>query len=119
MSKDALRRPTTVSSGNLLSMLPKKLKEEQFTELVASDHVRIERIVSRGQACGPDDWYDEQEAEWVLVLAGSARIIFEDEPEPRALAAGDYLYIPPRKRHRVAWTDPDEPTVWLAVHFGH
>lgn len=118
MSKDARRRPaTTVLSGNLFSMIPKKLKQEQFTELAASDNVRIERIVSRGQACGPDDWYDEQEAEWVLVLSGAARLMFEDESEPRALNPGDFLYIPPRKRHRVDWTDPDEPTVWLAVHF--
>jgi cupin 2 domain-containing protein len=118
MSKEPRRRiPTSVSFGNLLAMIPKKLKEEQFTELLNSHAVRIERIVSRGQACGPDDWYDEQEAEWVVLLAGSARLVFEDEAEPRALSPGDYLYIPPRKRHRVDRTDPDEATVWLAVHF--
>ena len=116
MSKDARRR-AVVSSGNLYSMIPKKLKQEQFTELVGTENLRIERIVSRGQACGADDWYEQQEAEWVLVLAGSARLAFEDEAEPRALSPGDYVYIPPRKRHRVDWTDPDAPTVWLAVHF--
>jgi len=110
-------RATMVSSGNLFSLIPKKLKEEQFNELLATDEVRIERIVSRGQACGVDDWYDEEEAEWVVVLSGSARLLFEGEAQPRQLGAGDYLYIPPRKRHRVDWTDPNETTVWLAVHF--
>lgn len=118
MSNNTRRRPgTTVSSGNLFSMIPKKLKDEQFTEIVGANHVRIERIVSRGQACGPDDWYEDEEAEWVLVLAGSARLFFEDETEPRTLTPGDYVYIPPHKRHRVDWTDPEEPTIWLAVHF--
>ena len=26
--------------------------------------------------------------------------------------------IDAHRRHRVAWTTPDEPTIWLAVHFG-
>jgi cupin 2 domain-containing protein len=106
-----------VSVGNLLAAIPKRSKEEQFSELVASDRVRIERIVSCGQCSGPDDWYDEEEAEWVVVLAGAARLIFEDESEPRPLAVGDWVYIPPHRRHRVDWTDPQEETVWLAVHF--
>jgi cupin 2 domain-containing protein len=111
------QRSTIVSSGNLFALIPKKLKDEQFTELLATDELRIERIVSRGQACGPDEWYDEEEGEWVLLVSGAARLVFEDETEPRQLAAGDYIYIPPRKRHRVDWTHPDETTVWLAVHF--
>jgi cupin 2 domain-containing protein len=35
----------------------------------------------------------------------------------RAMGAGDYVFIPARKRHRVEWTEPQQPTVWLAVHF--
>ena len=26
--------------------------------------------------------------------------------------------IPAHRRHRVEWTDPHEPTIWLAVHYG-
>jgi cupin 2 domain-containing protein len=112
------QRPSQiVVAGNLLDQIPKKLKDEQFTELAASETVRIERIVSRGHACGPDDWYDDEEAEWVMVVSGAARLIFEGDEVARSLGPGDYVYIPPNKRHRVEWSDPDEPTVWLAVHF--
>lgn len=118
MSKPPTRRPASlVSTGNLFTTTSKRPKEEKITELAASDHVRIERIVSQGHATGADDWYDEEEAEWVVVISGAARVVFEGDDEPRALGPGDYAYIPPRKRHRVDWTDPDQPTVWLAVHF--
>jgi len=53
----------------------------------------------------------------VLLVAGSAGLLFEDEAEPRILRPGDYLVIAPHRRHRVAWTDVEHPTVWLAVHF--
>jgi len=53
----------------------------------------------------------------VAVLAGAARLRFEAEPAPRALAPGDWLRIPAHARHRVEWTDPDRATVWLAIHF--
>ena len=51
------------------------------------------------------------------VLAGSAGVLFEGEAEPRTLRAGDHLLIPAHTRHRVAWTDPDRDTIWLAVHY--
>jgi cupin 2 domain-containing protein len=53
----------------------------------------------------------------VLVLAGSAGLLLEGEAKPRVLRAGDYLLIPPHRRHRVAWTDGERPTAWLAVHY--
>jgi len=34
------------------------------------------------------------------------------------LRPGDWVAIPAHARHRVAWTDPDQPTVWLALHHG-
>ena len=103
--------------GNLLASLPARLPAEQIITLVANDNLRIERIVSTGQASPPGFWYDQPWAEWVLVLAGAAGLVFEGEAEPRVLRPGDYLLIPAHRRHRVAWTDPEQPTVWLAVHY--
>jgi cupin 2 domain-containing protein len=103
--------------GNLLAALARRLEAEQTTALVTNENLRIERIVSTGQASPPGFWYDEAWTEWVLLVAGSAGLLFEDEAEPRVLRPGDYLLIPAHRRHRVAWTDVDQPTVWVAVHF--
>jgi cupin 2 domain-containing protein len=108
----------TVSAGNLFANLATAgADEEAFTEILSRPGFKIERIVSQGQASPPGFWYDQAWNEWVLVLRGSATLQFEDEPATRPLNAGDYVFIPARKRHRVAWTDPQQPTVWLAVHF--
>ncbi len=101
------------SPANLFSNLPAALPEELIETLWAAGEVRVERIVSRGHASPPEFWYDQTEHEWVLLLKGAARLEFEDKTVE--LAPGDYLDIPPHVRHRVAWTAPDEPTIWLAV----
>ena len=31
---------------------------------------------------------------------------------------GDFVNIPAFKKHRVDWTTPSEPTVWLGVRYG-
>ena len=68
-------------------------------------------------ASPPGFWYDQAQHEWIAVLAGSAGLLFEGEVEPRILRAGDFLNIPAHARHRVEWTDADQPTVWLAIHY--
>jgi len=100
---------------NLLRDLPGARAGEVIETLVAAPGVRIERIVSLGQASLPGFWYDQEEAEWVLLLQGAAQLRFADETEARLLGPGDHLHIAPHRRHRVEWTDPRQPTVWLAV----
>ena len=102
---------------NLFSHLSSSSDDEQFNELLARPGVRIERIVSTGQASPPGFWYQQDEAEWVLLLAGAALLRFEDEPQARRLRKGDFVDIAPRRRHRVEWTAPMQPTVWLAVFY--
>ncbi|MBI2355381.1 MAG: cupin domain-containing protein [Deltaproteobacteria bacterium] len=104
--------------ANIFADLPPALPDEVFETLAEAGDVRIERIVSNGQATPEGEWYDQGRAEWVLLLAGSAGLLIEGEEEPRPLKPGDYLMLPARCRHRVAWTDPLERTVWLAVHIG-
>jgi cupin 2 domain-containing protein len=103
--------------GNMLTHLPPALSGEVIEAIAESDSVRIERIVSNGQATPEGQWYDQERDEWVLLLAGSAGLLFDGERQPQRLGPGDHTLIPAGCRHRVAWTDPDERTVWLTVHF--
>lgn len=104
---------------NLFTALPPLAPEadEQFTDLLRRPGLRIERIVSSGQASPEGFWYDQAEGEWVLVLSGSAGLRLEHEAHTRVLRAGDHLDIPPHCRHRVEWTEPGVATVWLAVFY--
>ncbi len=91
--------------------------EEQISAILDRPHLKIERIVSTGQANPLGFWYDQPWDEWVALLSGVARLRFESEAEARKLAAGDCLFIPAHARHRVDWTSADQPAVWLAIHF--
>ena len=95
--------------------LPDARAGEVTDTLLDVPGLRIERIVSRGQASPPGFWYDQAEAEFVLLLAGAARLRFADEEADRLLGPGDWVEIAAHRRHRVEWTDPDQATVWLAV----
>lgn len=106
------------TGGQLYARIPKKrFADEQLTELLAAPGLRIERIVSTGQATPDGEWLDQPQAEWVILLRGAARLRFAVEAKPRLLKPGDYASIPAHCRHRVEWTTPREPTVWLAVHY--
>ena len=105
-------------SGNILADVPALLAEERFTTLLKTPGLHIERIVSTGQATPPGKWLQQERGEWVVVLAGSAALRFEDENEEFRLLPGDYVEIKAGKRHRVEWTDDAGPTIWLAIHYG-
>jgi cupin 2 domain-containing protein len=90
---------------------------EIFETLIETSHLRLERIISMGQATPAGQWYDQERSEWVALLSGSAGLLFEGESRVQVMRPGDCLLIPARRRHRVEWTDPDQETIWLALHF--
>lgn len=102
---------------NLLEKLPAAKRAESFTELLTRPGIRIERIVSRGQATPEDAPMTQDHDEWVLLLEGAAGMRIEDSAEI-ALAPGDHLLIAAGQQHWVTWTAKDRATVWLAVHLG-
>jgi len=116
MNTNDQNRPL-VEAGNLFAGVPARLDTERFDALVEAEGLRVERIVSTGQTTPEGEWFDQHRDEWVVLLAGAAELLFEGEAGPRALAPGDWLRIPAHTRHRVTRTDPDRPTVWLALHY--
>ncbi len=88
---------------------------ELLEELIPDQGILIERIISSGQASPAGEWYDQDRDEWVVLLQGIAQIVWEDGRQQQ-LIAGDWLMIPAHERHRVVWTSPEPPCIWLAVH---
>lgn len=104
-------------TDNLFADLPAfDSSDEQFTRLLAEPGLLIECIVSTGQASPPDFWYEQAQAEWIVLLRGEALLRFADEADARRLRPGDCLDIAAGRKHRVDWTQPGTHTVWLAIH---
>jgi len=89
---------------------------ELFATLIENRAFRLERIVSTGQATSEGQWLEQEDGEWVVLLSGAAGLIFEQDAREVLMRPGDYVCIPAGCRHRVAWTSPDEQSVWLALH---
>jgi cupin 2 domain-containing protein len=107
---------TMLGQTNLFTDLQPFGTEEIFTELLRTECMRIERIVSAGQITPPGQWYDQDWDEWVILLSGAAKLEFADG-SIHDLKPGDYRLIPAHCCHRVAWTIPHKVSVWLAVHY--
>ena len=101
---------------DLFTDFPAELPEEFIQTLLSTPTIRVERIVSRGHSSPEGFWYDQETHEWVLLLEGAARLTF-DEEGPIDLRPGSFLNIPAHRRHRVEWTDPTRPTIWLVIHY--
>ena len=100
---------------NLFADIPHDLPREIFHTILSRQKLRIERIISQGQASPEDFWCDQNEHEFVVLLQGAARLRFEEgeiEMKP-----GDFIDIQAHQRHRVEWTDPNQPTIWLAISY--
>jgi len=106
---------TAMRTGRLLAAAPRGLAEERFETILSRDDIRFERIVSAGQTSPPGFWCDQKEDEFVLLLAGAATLRIDGQDNLLDLEPGDWVELPARCRHRVEWTQPDPPTVWLAV----
>ncbi len=101
---------------NIFENIPAELKDELIETIAQKGNLRIERIISRGHVTPENKWYDQSEDEFVLLLQGEARLLFENN-EVIKLKSGDYLTIPAHKKHRVVFTSENIDAVWLTVFF--
>lgn len=104
------------ANSNIFELIPDEISNELFENIVTSENIRIERIISKGHVSPESGWYDQDENEWVIVLTGQAKIEF-DNKAPVHLVSGSYLNIPAHTLHKVSWTDPDTETIWLAIYY--
>ncbi|MDQ6982799.1 MAG: cupin domain-containing protein [Mariprofundus sp.] len=102
--------------NNIFGNISQDLPQEITQTLLACEGARMERIVSHGHASPENFWYDQDESEWVLLVAGAARLEIDSDGMCN-MRAGDYLLIPTHRKHRVDWTDPETDTIWLALFF--
>eukprot|EP01041_Mallomonas_annulata_P006146 gene6146-12451_t len=89
-------------SGNIFSDVQPGLllTEENISPiLTSSSGLRIFRIISTGQTTSRDDWYDQDDNEWVLLIQGNATLLFENGEENIVLSISE-----------------NPPAVWLAIH---
>ena len=107
-----------MQSGNIFSTIPQGIDKETIEVILGSGNLRIERIISGRHSTPDGQWYDQEQDEWVILLLGSAAVMFEGSSEAITLRPGDYFSIPAHLKHRVEWTERGEETIWLAVHYG-
>lgn len=105
-----------IDKANFYDKLDVSRDEEKFTDILNSENIRIERIVSFGQSSPNDFWYEQDENEWVMLLSGSAVLEFEGGGQLE-LKKDEYVLIPAMMKHRVHSTSESEATIWLAVFF--
>ena len=106
-----------MTPANLFAAVRPMPAHEAIEPLIETPSLRLERIVSAGHTTPAGDWYDQDRPEWVALLSGAATLRFEHDAAPIELRPGDHLLIPAHRRHRVEWTDPNQQTVWLALHY--
>ena len=102
---------------NIFSDIQKHVPDEILENILQTDQFKIERIISRGHSTADGKWYDQDKNEWVMVLKGSAGLLFEGNDKAVIMKTGDYINIPAHRKHRVEWTEPEEETIWLAIYY--
>ena len=102
---------------NIYSKISSPTQNEYFEKILTDKNFVLERIISTGQSTPENTWCQQDQDEWVILLKGKAKILFETEECSTLLKPGDYIHIPAYLKHRIQWTDPKTKTIWLALHF--
>ena len=103
---------------SLLDERSDALDEKQFIEsLLKKRNFNLTRIVSKGQATPEGQWDEQDMDEWFMVVKGSAGLKFKGEDEIRVMNSGDYIILPAHCPVKVEWTDQEQETIWLALHY--
>jgi len=104
---------------NIFSKIPKDIPKELFEQIISSNDIKIERIISKGHQTEEGKWYDQNKNELVILLKGNAKLMIKEENKDVIIKmkAGDYINIPKHVKHRVEKTSQKEETIWLAIFY--
>lgn len=103
---------------NLFEDIKIDKNSEEFIDILNKPNIRIQRIVSNGQASKEGFWYEQEENEFVTILEGEAVLEFEDKDKSDiVLKKGDFCNIEVKEKHRLKYTSIEEPTIWLAIFY--
>ena len=106
----------TNKTKNIFAEIPNTLPEEVFEKIIEGKEFFVERIISDGHDSPPNFWYDQERNEFIMLMSGSAKILYDDG-NSFILSPGDYLVIPAHQKHRVEETDKHQKAIWLAIHY--
>lgn len=101
---------------NIFSLLQVNTTNEYFEDIISEADFRIERIISDGHTTPDDFWYNQDEDEFVLLLKGFAKLMFEDGSIIE-LNEGDYVIIDKHKKHKVIYTSTETKTFWITCYY--
>ena len=118
-----------MKTQNIFAKIPKKLSRELFNTILSKKNIKIERIISKNNITPKGKWYNQDKNEFVILLKGSAELLFfPDKKYPNdakqeilhkghkiKMKTGDYINIPAHIKHRVDKTG--KKTIWLAVFY--
>ncbi|KAF0203610.1 MAG: hypothetical protein FD170_1037 [Bacteroidetes bacterium] len=102
-------------AGNIFNSSINQNDPSEVFDTLFDGSVKIERILSSGHTTPGGQWYDQPADEWVLLIQGSAKLLFAENEEV-TLEAGDYIFIPAHQKHRVSYTSSEPSCIWLAIH---
>ena len=94
-------------------------KEEVIETILEHSGCKIERIVSNGFPTPEGEWFEQNSDEWVILLSGTATIVYKEKRESVAMEQGDFLFIPANVCHRVEKVSKLPEALWLAVHLSN
>lgn len=103
------------TKGNIFSEKIIKNTDPEYFETLFEGKAKIEKIISSGHTTPEEQWYDQEEDEWVVLVQGNAKILFGDNEEV-CLGLGDYIFIPKHRKHRVTFTSENPQCIWIAIH---
>ena len=56
---------------NIFENIADHISDELFEEILKTENLKVERIVSKRHSSPDNQWYDQEENEWVILLKGA------------------------------------------------